>query len=139
MNWERFVALNKDLPVILSTNLNVLSKGDPSMIVQLSRWKKSGKLISLKKGVYVLDSLYRKSSPFEPFLAQQLLSPSYLSFEKALEIHGLIPEGVPVYTSATPKLPRTFRTPFATFRYYHLHPRHFWGYETLTKDNQTGY
>ncbi len=55
-----------------------------------------GSLIQLKRGIYETDS----SVPGY-MIAPVLYGPSYLSFEYALSRHGLIPETVKEYTSAT--------------------------------------
>ncbi len=75
---------------------------------------KSGKLIPLKRELYETD-------PNVPgfVLANTILGPSYLSFEWALAYHGLIPERVEVYTSATfgIKKRKEFQNVFGIFSY----------------------
>ena len=133
------MATQGEMPVVLSSNLRVQERKDPSLFVALSRWKKSGRLLSLKKGVYLINTPYRKAPVNEFYLSQLLEAPSYISLEKALEFHGLIPEGVPVFTSVTTKHPRTYETMVGTFRYFHLHPRFFWGYDPVEQNRQTGF
>lgn len=73
-----------------------------------------GSLIQLKRGIYETDS----DLPGYLF-APVLYGPSYLSFEYALSRHGLIPEAVYVYTSATCLKGRrkTFRNHFGEYTY----------------------
>lgn len=81
---------------------------------KISRMMDSGQLTPLIKGLYETDA----SVPGH-YLAGALYGPSYLSFEFALAWHGLIPEAVYSYTSATCGKGRKKRydTAFGTFLY----------------------
>lgn len=57
---------------------------------------KKGDLIPLKRGMYETDA---KLPGY--VLANEIMGPSYLSFEYALSYYGMIPERVRTYTSAT--------------------------------------
>ena len=107
--------------------------------VQLSRWTKSGKLIQLKRGVYVLNQPYRKFEISELAIAAVLKKPSYISIEKALEYHGLIPEAVYTITSVTTKRTTAYETELGNFDYRHIRPSLFWGYETVRHNNHTAF
>ncbi|MBR6223799.1 MAG: hypothetical protein IKQ71_10235 [Lachnospiraceae bacterium] len=63
---------------------------------KIARLVKNGVLFPIVKGLYETDP----STPGH-YLAGVIYGPSYLSFEYALFWHGLIPENVYVYTSAT--------------------------------------
>ena len=65
-------------------------------IGKIHREVKKGNLIPIVKGVYETD----KNVPGH-YLSGTIYGPSYLSFEYALSYHGLIPERVYTYTSAT--------------------------------------
>ena len=80
----------------------------------------------------MINSLYLKP-PFgyDLCIAAMLYGPSYLSLEKSLEYHGLIPEGVAVYTSVTTRRPVVFKTPVGEYSYRHVKPTLFWGYRKL--------
>lgn len=139
MKWENFVNKFAELPVI-GTELMLAGVKDPKPVkVQISRWQKSGKLFQLKRGFYVLSETYRKTSLFEPYISFLLKRPSYLSLEKALEYHGLIPEGVPVYTAVTSKRAAKFSSEIGVFTYRHIKQSLFWGYESVTLNSQTGF
>ncbi|MCF0230265.1 MAG: hypothetical protein HUJ76_11320 [Parasporobacterium sp.] len=75
---------------------------------------KKGELIPLKRGLYETD-------PKVPgyLLANAILGPSYLSFEYALSYHGMIPERVNIYTSASFKKRKTVEitNQFGTYKY----------------------
>lgn len=139
MKWGEFVEIVKDLPVI-DTEILLAGVFEPGPIkVQISRWKKTGKIIQLKRGMYVLAEPYRKVDIYEPYLASILKNPSYISLEKALEYHSLIPEGVPVYTSVTTKRPGRFISEVGSFVYRHIKQSLFWGYDSVTVNNQTAF
>ncbi|PJA61909.1 MAG: hypothetical protein CO162_03805 [bacterium (Candidatus Ratteibacteria) CG_4_9_14_3_um_filter_41_21] len=139
MKWAKFVEIMRDLPVI-DTEILLAGVSDPDPIkVQISRWEKTGRIIQLKRGIYLLAEPYRKVNINEPYLASILKKPSYVSLEKALEYHDLIPEAVPVWTSITTKRPGKFITKVGTFVYRHIKPSLFWGYESVVVDNQTAF
>lgn len=81
---------------------------------KISREVKSGKLIKLKNGLYETNP-YAKGY----LLAGSIYGPSYLSFEFALQYHGLIPTKTTNYTSATcnKKRMKTFENRFGTYSY----------------------
>jgi hypothetical protein len=81
---------------------DVLGGRDARRYGLVNRALKDGSLRRLKRGVYVLNSRYRKE-PLHPFAVAQSLHPgSYVSFETALSYHGWIPEAVFTTASVTP-------------------------------------
>lgn len=81
---------------------------------KLSREIKHGNLHPIIRGLYETDA----STPGY-FLAGFIYGPSYLSFEFALAYHGMIPERVITFTSATfnKRKTKTYQTPFGNFVY----------------------
>jgi predicted transcriptional regulator of viral defense system len=137
MKWEDFIQIAGKHPVV-ETKILLTGFSHPSSLqVHIGRWEKAGKLIKVKRGVYLLATPYRRIELWEPYLASMLKRPSYLSLEKALEFHQCIPEAVPRYTSVTPKRQATFSSPAGIFSYRHIDPSLFWGYEGYTVRNQT--
>ena len=137
MEFNVFLQKAQGLPVV---NTRVLSAGRGDSLpfkVQISRWVKAGKLIQLKRGIYLLAEPYRKIPVSELYIAGVLKSPSYISLEKAFEYHGLIPEAVGVFTSVTTKRPEMMETPLGRYEYRHIKPSFFWGYASLTAEGQT--
>ena len=63
---------------------------------KILRMKREGELLQLTRGIYETD----KNAPGY-CLAGAIFGPSYLSFEYALSVYGLIPEAVYTFTSAT--------------------------------------
>ncbi|MFH0771783.1 MAG: hypothetical protein V1933_04105 [Candidatus Omnitrophota bacterium] len=139
MKWNEFLDKFASFPVI---DTDILSAGvsDPRPFkVQLSRWVNAKKLIQAKRGLYLPAEKYRKTALYEPYLASLLKRPSYISLEKALEYHGLIPEAVPVFTSLTTKRQGRFVSEAGTFVYRHIKKPLFWGYKSVTVNGQTGF
>ena len=81
---------------------------------KISRMVDSGDLVPIKRGLYETDA----HAPGYA-LAGSIYGPSYLSFEYALFRHGLIPETVFTYTSATcrKRKAKSFDTSFGRFEY----------------------
>jgi predicted transcriptional regulator of viral defense system len=139
MKWIEFVKKVNKLPVIDTEILLAGISNSMPVEVQISRWRKAKKLIQLKKGLYLLAEPYRKLPVCELSIASLLQKPSYISLEKALEYHGLIPEAVVTYTSVTTKRPRKMITEIGVFDYRHVKNSIFWGYETLVINKQTAF
>lgn len=68
---------------------------------QVNRALKAGELIKPRRGLYVLNPLYRKQALHPFVLAQQMMPGSYVSAESALGFHGWIPEAVHTVLSMT--------------------------------------
>lgn len=139
MKWSEFLDKFAALPVIDADILAAGVRDARPLKVQLSRWVKAKKLIQVKRGIYLLAEKYRKAAVYEPYLASLLKRPSYISLEKALEYHGLIPEAVPVFTSLTTKRQGRFVSGAGTFVYRHIKKPLFWGYQSVTVNGQTGF
>lgn len=139
MNLESFAAFARGLPLIDTSNVAHRFAGGANLQVQVSRWVKRGKLVRLRRGLYLLSEPYRKIIPFEFYLASMIEWPSYISLEKALEYHNLIPEGVSIFTSVTTKRPSRYETQIGTFEYRHIQSSLFWGYRSITFQGQTGF
>ncbi|MCJ7666409.1 MAG: hypothetical protein MUO59_06715, partial [Actinobacteria bacterium] len=76
---------------------------------------------------------------YDPYIAAILKKPSYISMEKALEYHNLIPEAVTVYTSITTKKKGRFVSKAGIFDYSHIKKSLFWGYTSVTVNKQTAF
>jgi len=131
MDFEEFAKSVRNLSVIDTESLLTGVSKPESILVQLSRWQKARRLIQLRRGVYLLSDAYRKIEPSEFFLASVLEKPSYVSLQKALEFHGLIPEAVGIYTCITTKRPQRVKTPMGVFDYRHVKTTLFWGYNSV--------
>ena len=86
---------------------------------QVKRAMKSGDLLQLKRGLYVVADQHRTQA-IHPFTLSQAMHPgSYISMETALAFHGWIPEAVYETISVTPgrKKHRYQHQKFGTFSY----------------------
>ena len=76
-----------------------------------------GKLIRLKKGIYVVSPDVTGELLSVELIANHLYGPSYVSMESALRYYGLIPEKVFIVRSATTNRSRKFGNSIASFQY----------------------
>lgn len=101
-------------------DINVLSSLFPgcSHITEKARaLVDSGKIIRLKKGLYVTNEK-ETGKPYNRFLiSNHIYGPSYVSQSTALRYYGLIPERVHTIQAVTTKHSRDFETPLGLFRY----------------------
>lgn len=115
------------LEVLSGQNRNVLK-------VQLHRWVADGKVVSLRRGLYALTEGFAGAR--EPArLANLIVSPSYLTGLWALSFHGLIPEAVHEYTSATTSYKQVYENAFGRFSYRRLKADCFGGWEEIDYGN----
>jgi phage terminase large subunit-like protein len=93
--------------------------GYASPRARITRLLRAGKLIQLRRGLFVDDATVSRRC-----IAPALYGPSYISFQYALSAAGLIPDRAPVITSASfnKNKDKVFRTPLGEFRYYYLPP-----------------
>jgi predicted transcriptional regulator of viral defense system len=100
---------------------------------QLSRWTHAGRLVQLRRGLYMLAPPFQKTVPHPFLLANRLVPASYVSCQSALAYDGLIPEHTPVTVSVTTGRPgrRTIhagQVPVDDFIFRHLQQDLFFGY-----------
>jgi predicted transcriptional regulator of viral defense system len=109
-------ALPRDQPfdyLLLSDRLKNYSAARDKISRMLNRQD----IIRVKKGLYVPGPALALHEVDPLVLSGMVFGPSYVSFEKALEIHGLIPERVVEITCATTKRHKLFETPAGRFSY----------------------
>lgn len=97
---------------------------------EISRWKESGRLYSLKRGLYELTYPRDFNIP-DMYVANVLYSPSYISLETALSHYSIIPEVSMAVASITTKPTRRFRNKHGLFVYRTVNPLAFGGYYIL--------
>jgi predicted transcriptional regulator of viral defense system len=102
---------------------------------KISNMLKSGDIISLKSGLYVLSELYRKPLVME-HAANMLYGPSYVSLDYALSYYGLIPEHAYQITSVTSSRKKEYQTALGTFLYRKVKAAYYSiGYTIKEKDD----
>jgi predicted transcriptional regulator of viral defense system len=131
MKWDRFLEIARQFPLVESATIGAFGDDPRGLAVQLARWVRAGKLIELRRGLYVLSERLRYREPPLEKVANLLLSPSYVSLERALSIHGLIPETVPLVQSATVGRTGTRETALGRFEYRHVKGEMFFGYREM--------
>ncbi len=99
--------------------------------IALHRWVKSGRVIRLKKGVYMTRAffeLHRNDPEFSAAVAAILLPQSYVSLEFVLQRHAILTEITYPVTAITPKNSRVILNSIGTFEYRHIKPELYHGY-----------
>jgi predicted transcriptional regulator of viral defense system len=84
---------------------------------KISDLLRKGRIIRIKKGLYVFGDEYRNRPFSREILANLMYGPSYISLDYALQHYGIIPERVEAVTSVTIGRPRRFSTPIGLFTY----------------------
>lgn len=84
---------------------------------KISELERSGELIRLKKGMYVISPEVSGRLLSMELIANHLYGPSYVSMESALRYYGLIPESVYTLQSITTKHSREFKNSLGKFEY----------------------
>lgn len=127
MNFQDFKAALQGRPVFTGRDAVRLGPRQ-TMYNQLNNWRRKGRVVQLRRGVYILGQSDRKSTPGRLFLSGQLYAPSYVSLESALGLYGLIPEEVPATTCVTTRNTAAFRTELGDFSYQHVRREAFRGF-----------
>lgn len=135
MKFHDFKAAVQDLPVFAGKDAARLGERQ-TMYNQLNNWRRKRLVIQLRRGLYVLSKADRKVEPGNLFLSGQLYSPSYVSLEYALGVHGLIPEMVTQVTAVTTRNAASFKTELGSFEYQHIKREAFRGFKAAR--DQTG-
>jgi len=131
MKWEALLRAVADLPYFEIETLKTLFPDTAHALhVGLSRWKKAGKVIELRRGLYTLAEPWRRAPLHAPGVAYALYPPSYLSLEWALSWYGIIPERSVTLTSVGTRATRSFSNTLGHFSYRTVKPSLFWGYRT---------
>jgi predicted transcriptional regulator of viral defense system len=140
MEFSELVDIVGDEPVFES-GLLLAGAADPRLIsMQLSRWKKAGKLCQLRRGLYTLAPPFQKIQPHPFLLANRLVPASYVSLQSALAYYGMIPEHTPVTTSVTTGRPGRRDTPLGVFDFIHLQASLFAGFDFIdVSDSQQAF
>jgi predicted transcriptional regulator of viral defense system len=131
MKFRELVETVGELPVFRGSLLLAGDRDPVDVRRQLARWKAAGKVVQLRRNVYVLAAPWRRVEPHPFLIANELQQPSYVSLQSALAHHGLIPEAVPVTTSVTTGRPATIDTPLGRYIYQHVRPEAFFGYQRV--------
>jgi len=128
MKFEELLKLLEGESLFTSSLLLAGDVSVASVYKQLSRWASKGKIIQLKRGLYIVASPYRIKEPHPFLIANKLKKASYVSLQSALEYYGMIPEYVPTVTSITTGRPEAIKSILGKYQYRHIKKDLFWGY-----------
>lgn len=106
--------------------LKQIEPGEQRLNFNLKYWLKKGKIISLKKGLYVLKSRWEKEEnkqDYLEYLANKIYEPSYVSGEYVMNKYSLLTEAVYGITNITTKPTKSFINELGVFSYYSVTPR----------------
>ena len=131
MKFSELLEAVGGLPLFRSSLLLAGDRDPADVRRQLARWKASGRVLQLRRNVYVLAAPWRRVEPHPFLIANELNRPSYVSLQSALAHYGMIAEAVPVTTSVTTGRPVTLETPLGRHLYRHVQPAAFFGYSPL--------
>jgi predicted transcriptional regulator of viral defense system len=126
-----------DLLIFTKETLRQLEQDNDRLDFNIKYWLKKGKIIALKKGLYLLKERWEKETNKDGYLeyiANQLYQPSYLSGEYVMSKYGLLTEAVFGITGMTTKTTKVFTNVLSSFNYYSVSPRLFLGYEVKKTD-----
>jgi len=138
MIFEKLLKIVEAEPVF-ETGLLLAGDENPFDVrKQLSRWVNSGRIYQLRRGLYALAPPYQKTTPHPFLIANRMVRGSYISCQSALAFYGLIPERVPLTISVSTGRPGMWSTPLGDFKFHHIAPKLFTGYQlvNLTRDQQ---
>jgi predicted transcriptional regulator of viral defense system len=112
-NWPKFFIKDSDLA-------KILNKSDNARYSIVKRALKSGALVHIRKGLYLIASKTKQGFLDEFELALFIYEPSIVSLESALSYHNWIPEAVYTATCVSPRRSQEFKTPIGIFSYKHV-------------------
>lgn len=128
MRWHEFLKRFSDRPLFHSSMLGIFEDDRAKIQIQLTRWSKTGKITQIRRGWYLIEKPYRQKDIPLSVIANQVVHPSYLSLEWALQYYQMIPESVPNLTSVTTARGTEFIFKDRLFTYYFIQPSLFTGY-----------
>lgn len=125
------------MPCFSLDDLAALETNKTYLKILLGRYVKTGKIIRLKKGLYVakeyIDNLEKKGhfSHYLDFLTGVLCEPSYLSLEYVLYRHNLLTDVPYNFTAVSHNKTAIFTNKFGNFLYHKIKPSLFCGFELI--------
>jgi predicted transcriptional regulator of viral defense system len=140
---EKIIKGINELPYFRISDLTSLYNNLGYLKRFLSRLKKRGKIVTLKRGIYVsseyLNQIKNNNSidAYYELVANIIYQPSYLSCEYVLQKYGIMSEAVTVVTSVATKKTNKFINELSTFRYYSIKENLFTGFSIKQKGDFT--
>ena len=97
----------------------------------LHRWVKAGRILPLKKGMYMTNRFYElhvRDTLFTEAISAIIFPQSYLSLEFVLQKHNILTEVTYPVTCITPKNTRRIVNQIGTFWYRNIRPDLYYGF-----------
>ncbi|MBI5400047.1 hypothetical protein HZB07_05500 [Candidatus Saganbacteria bacterium] len=138
---KKILSLAQKLPYFSLSDLSAVEKDKVYLKISLSRYKKNGQLIKLKKGLYVagayLDELQKRGrfAAYPEFISTILYSPSYLSLDYILHQHNMLTEIPQNFTSMTKNKTAAFHNSLGNYFYHKIKDEFFCGFQLIKIDN----
>lgn len=132
---SKIISLASKLPYFSMDNLSAAEKDKTYLKILFSRYSKAGKIIRIKKGLYVakeyVEELKKTGnfSAYLEFLANILYRPSYLSMDYILYNYNILTEAPVNYTIVTKKKTAKFFSEFGNFLYHSIKSDLFCGFK----------
>ncbi|MBU0722786.1 hypothetical protein KJ973_03520 [Patescibacteria group bacterium] len=141
---DKIITLAEQLPYFGFDDLIPIEKNKTYLAILLSRYTKRGKLIRLKKGLYVakkyIDETQKTNSfsVYLEFIANILYQPSYLSLDYILYFHNILTE-LPVNFTLVVSAKKTivFSNELGNFYYHKIKDELFCGFKIIEENNLT--
>ena len=133
--------LAEKLPYFTLDDLSAIEKDKNYLKVLLSRYAKAGKVVRLKKGMYVaknyIDVIEKNGAiaNYGEFLAMVLCEPAYLSLEYVLSENNMLTEAPHNYTLVSLSKTNSFSNRFGNFFYHKIRRELFLGYDIINTSN----
>jgi len=133
----------KKLPYFTIDDIYPVEKNKTYLIVFLSRYTKSGKIIRLKKGVYTtreyIEEIQKKDiyPYYLEFISNILYPPSYLSLEYVLSEYNIITEFSSNFTLITTNKTNYFSNKLGNFFYHTIKKELFSGFNIYKEGSFT--
>lgn len=105
--------------------LGSLFSGYKSPRNKIANLEIEGKLIRLKRGLYVVSPSVSGKLLSTELIANHIYGPSYVSMESALRYYGLIPENIHIVRSLAIKRSRVFENSISRFEYINCSDDYF--------------
>jgi predicted transcriptional regulator of viral defense system len=107
--------------------------------IRINKLVKQGWLKRIKKGVYVISDLSSRGSLSisHKAIVNVLVQEAYISFENALQHHGLYDQLTTSINSVSLKQYKSTTIDRITFNFIKTQPRYFYGWETFDIDGQS--
>lgn len=126
------LSLLANLLVITKEALRTYEDNDARLDFNIKYWSGKGKIIPIKKGMYVLRERWERETDkdaYREYLANKLYEPSYLSAEYVMNKSSLLSESVSGITAVTTRKTNSFNNRLGNFYYYSLAPALFTGFD----------